>query len=416
MNQKTGDFVEVSTEKEKIEGIIVNLRDKKLTLKLNSGYNISIDEKKIKSIKKLEKKSSREIKTKIKQNKSLPKIFILHTGGTIASSVSYETGAVSPNFLPEDLLNKYPELKELAYIESKLIFNEFSEDLRFEHYNKIAKEIEKIKNARGIIITHGTDTLAFTSAALSFSIEGLSIPVILVGSQRSSDRPSSDSFLNLYLAIKFILESDFKDVGICMHSSMNDESCFILPATKIKKLHSSRRDAFKSVNTKPIAEVSREKMNFFNKNYNKEERKLKLKLFKEDLKIGILTVHPNMHPSEVSMFKNFDGLVVQGTGLGHIPVEGKNKEILNELKKLKMPKVIITQCIFGNVNLNVYSTGRKTKDYLIGNHMDLTLEAAFIKLAWLLSNHPKEIEKLFNINLRNEINERILSEKDFLSI
>ncbi len=413
MKQKTGDFVEISTEKEKIKGILIN-QNKNLTLKLNSGYNISIDGKKVKSIKNLEKKSRKESRIKIKQNKILPKIFILHTGGTIASSVSYETGAVSPNFSPEQLLNKYPELKSLAYIESKLIFNEFSEDLRFEHYNKLAKEIENVKNARGIIITHGTDTLAYTSSALSFALEGLSIPVILVGSQRSSDRPSSDSFLNLYLAIKFILETDFRDVGICMHSSMDDDSCYILPATKIKKLHSSRRDAFKAVNTLPIAEVSREKINFINKNYNHETRKLKLKLFNDKLKIGILTVHPSMHPSELSSFKNFDGLIVQGTGLGHIPIGGKNKELFDELNKLKIPKVIITQCIFGNVNLNVYSPGRKTKDYLIGNHLDLTLEAAFIKLAWLLSNHPKEIEKLFSINMRNEISERIIAEKDFL--
>ena len=132
------------------------------------------------------------------------------------------------------------------------------------------------------------------------------------------------------------------------------------------------------------------------------------------MKIGILTTHPNMDSSEISSFKNFDGLIIQGTGIGHIPVEEKNEKILNEIKKLKIPKVIVTQCIFGNVNLNVYSTGRKTKDYLIGNHLDLTLETAYIKLAWLLSNHPKEIEKLFNINLRNEINERLIAEKDFL--
>src|SRR3989344_4791348 len=207
MSRKTGDFVEVSTENEKIKGRIINSKDKKLTLKLNSGYNIMIDEKKILSIKKLEKKTDKKIESRLRQNKSLPKIFILHTGGTIASSVSYDTGAVSPNFSPEDMLNKYPELKDMAYIESKLIFNKFSEDLRFEHYNRIAREIERIRNARGIIITHGTDTMVFTSAALSFALEGLPVPVILVGSQRSSDRPSSDSFLNLYLAIKFILET-----------------------------------------------------------------------------------------------------------------------------------------------------------------------------------------------------------------
>lgn len=414
MKQKAGDIVEISTKKEKIKGTLMPSMNNKSVIKLQSGYNLSIDDKSIKSIKKLTQKPVKKVAAKIKQNKKLPRIVILHTGGTIAAKVNYETGAVSSSFTPEDLLRKYPELKEFAYIESKLVFNELSENFRFEHYNKLSIEIEKAKDARGIIITHGTDTMAFTSAALSFALEGLSTPVILVGSQRSSDRPSSDSFLNLHLAIKFILESDFKDVGICMHSSMNDGSCYILPATKAKKLHSTRRDAFRPVNAQPIAEVSEDNIRIMNINYNKENKKLKLRLYNENLRIGILTTHPNMSPDEVSFFRDFDGLIIQGTGIGHIPIEGKNKPILDELKKLRIPKVIITQSIFGNVNLNVYSTGRKTKDYLIGNHLDLTLESAYIKLAWLLSNHPKDIERLFHLNMRNEINERIIAEKDFL--
>src|SRR3989344_269608 len=413
MKEKLGDLIQIKTKKEELKGILMPSKSNKKIIKLNSGYNLSIDGKNIESIKLLPQKIKKS-NLKIKQNKSLPKIIILHTGGTVSSRVDYETGAVNPSFSAEDLLIKYPEIKELAYIDSRLVFNLLSENIRFEHYNKLAREIEKVKDARGIIVTHGTDTLAFTSAALSFALEGLSMPVILVGSQRSSDRPSSDSFLNLYLAIKFILGTDFRDVGICMHSSMEDESCFILPATKTKKLHSSRRDAFKAVNTQPIALVSRDNIKFFSKHYNKEERKLNLKLFKESLKIGILTVHPNMDQSELSLFRNFDGLIIQGTGLGHMPVEDKNEEILDELKGLKMPKVIVTQAIFGNVNLNIYSCGRKIKPYLIGDYLDLTLETAFIKLAWLLSNHPKDVEKLFSKNLRNEISERITAEKDFL--
>jgi len=406
---KLGDLVEIKTKKEKIKGRLMSSKKNKV-LKLSSGYNLSIEDKNIKSIKKLPQKTNKKI-IKIKQNKNLPKIVILHTGGTLASKVDYETGAVSSSFTPKDLLDKYPELKELAYIDSKLVFNILSENFNFSHYNKLAREIQKVK-AEGIIITHGTDTLAYTSAALTFALEGLSMPIILVASQRSSDRPSSDAFLNLKLAIKFILETDFKDVGICMHSSMNDESCYILPATKTKKLHSSRRDAFKPINTKPIALVSKDNIKFYNKNYNKENRKLKIKLFKENLKIGIITMHPNMNPSELSLFKNFNGLIINGLGMGHIPVE--DEKILNELKKLKMPKVMVTQTIFGPINMNVYSTGRKIKDYLLGNYLDLTLETAFIKLAWLLSNHPKDINKIFNKNLRNEINERIIAEKDFL--
>ena len=414
MVEKMGGLVQVKTKKESISGRLMHSKGNKKIIKLNSGYNISLDDKNIKSIKKLKQKSIKREKIKLKQNKNLPKIVILHTGGTLASKVDYETGAVSSSFTPEDLLEKYSELKNLAYIESKLIFNILSENFRFEHYNRLAREIEKAKNARGIIITHGTDTLAYTSSALSFALDGLSTPVLLVGSQRSSDRPSSDSFLNLFLAVKFILESDFKDVGICMHSSMDDESCLILPATKTKKMHSTRRDAFKPINTQPIALVSKDSIKFFSRNYNKENRKLSLKLFRENLKIGILTTHPNMDPSELSSFKKFNGLIIQGTGMGHIPIEEKNERIFNELKKMKMPKVMVTQAVFGPVNMNVYSTGRKIRDYLIGDYTDLTLETAFIKLALLLSNHPKDIKKLFSINLRNEINERIIAEKDFL--
>jgi glutamyl-tRNA(Gln) amidotransferase subunit D len=414
MREKLGDLVEIKTKNESIKGRLMPSKEGKKIIKLNSGYNISIDDKNINSMKKLQKKTVKNMKISIKQNKNLPKIVILHTGGTLSSRVDYETGAVSSSFTPKDLLDKYPEMKEMAYIDSKLIFNILSENFRFEHYNILAKEIEKVKNVKGIIITHGTDTLAYTSAALSFALEGLSIPVILVASQRSSDRPSSDAFLNLYLAVKFIVETDFKGVGVCMHSSMDDESCFILPATKIKKMHSTRRDAFKPINTQPFALVSKDGIKFINKEYNKENKKLKLKLFRENLKIGIITMHPNMDSSELSLFKNFDGLIIDGFGIGHMPIEGKNEKILDELKKLKMPKVMVTQTIFGSVNMNIYSTGRKIKDYLMGNYADLTLESAYIKLAWLLSNHPRDIRELFDKNLRDEINERIIAEKDFI--
>ncbi|KKQ17627.1 MAG: Glutamyl-tRNA(Gln) amidotransferase subunit D [Berkelbacteria bacterium GW2011_GWA1_36_9] len=399
---KEGDLIEVRLKNESIQGVLMPSKDKKIILKLKSGYNMSIDGKNIIS-KKLIKQFSEKKQAKIIQNSNLPKILILNTGGTISSSVDYKTGAVSSNFSPEALLSKYPELSELCSIKSKMIFNELSENFNFRNYNTLAEEIEKeIGNFKGFIITHGTDTMAYTSAALSFALENLGKPVILVGSQRSSDRPSSDSFLNLFCAINFILNTEFKDVAICMHSSMNDDVCNILPASKTKKLHSSRRDAFRPVNSEPIAEVSKDKIKFF-EDYKKESKdKLKLKLFKENLKIGILTTHPNMHLSEVLLFKDFDGLIINATGLGHVP-----EKSIEEIKKLKMPKAIVTQAIFGNVNLDVYSTGRMLKPYVLGDKLDLTLETAYIKMAWLLSNHPKQLE-LFNKNLRNEINERLL--------
>ena len=402
MKAKVGDFVELELKNETLQGTLMPSKNKKTILKLKSGYNISIDDKRIVS-EKLIKQSSEKSLSKIKQNKNLPEILILHTGGTIASSVDYETGAVSSNFSPEALLSKYPELSKLCNIKSKMIFNELSENLNLKHYNILAKEILKeIGNIKGIVITHGTDTMVYTSAALSFALENLDKPVILVGSQRSSDRPSSDSFLNLYCAINFILKTNFNDVAICMHSSIDDNMCYILPSTKTKKLHSSRRDAFRPINSEPIAEVSKDNVKML-KYYEKNiEGRLKLKLFNENLKIGILTVHPNLNNSEISCFKSFDGLVIQTTGIGHVP-----EKSIDEIKKLKMPKAIVTQSIFGNVNLDIYSTGRKLKPYVIGDKLDLTLETAYIKLAWLLSNYPKQVNEMFGRNLRGEINDRL---------
>ncbi|MFH1592454.1 MAG: Glu-tRNA(Gln) amidotransferase subunit GatD [Candidatus Woesearchaeota archaeon] len=414
-----GDFIKVTTVNENIEGIFIPSQNQKnISLKLDSGYNISIKKSQIKSTKLLKKhQKQQETPEKITQNKDLPTISILHTGGTIASRVSYDTGAVSAQFSPQDLLKKFPELKKIANITSRLISNTLSENIRFHNYNIIAKEIEKElkNNVKGIIITHGTDTLHYTSAALAFILENIQIPVILVGSQRSSDRPSTDSALNLIHAARFIKETNFKGIAICMHFSPNDNISAILPACKTRKLHTSRRDAFKPINSQPIATIG-EKITFLEKPQEPKE-KFKLKPIKENIKIGILKTHPHLYAKEIDNYKNFNALILEGTGLGHAPVEkidsksSENTNILNTIKRLakKMPIIMTSQCIFGTVNMNVYSSGRKlTEAGVINNHSDISTETAFIKAAWLLSNHKKEFYTLWNKNLRGELNERIL--------
>jgi len=405
-----GDYIEVKTPSETFKGILMpESINKQLVLKLDSGYNIGIDKSKIKS-KKLLKKITKKITKpkKITKSKKLPTILILHTGGTIASKVDYESGGVIAKFTPEEILELYPELKDTANIQTKEISNIFSEDMAFKEYNLLAKEIKKAKNVEGIIITHGTDTMHYTSAALSFMLEDLGFPVILVGSQRSSDRGSSDAFVNLICAAQFITKSNFAGVAICMHSSMDDNSCYILQGLKVKKLHSSRRDAFQPINTKPIALVNIDgNINLIQKDFQRKDKKpLKISLFNEELKIGFLKSHPNMHYTELSNYSKFDGLIIEGSGLGHLPINS-NVKFYSELKKLKIPLVMCTQTIFGRVNLNVYSTGRKLQEYVISGS-DMTSETAFIKLAWLLSN--KKDPKLMLSNLRGEINERISEE------
>ena len=419
---KQGDLVEVTCKYESIKGVLMPSKEEFVVVKLESGYNIGIAKRNIKSIKSLGKPKSQIKKTvSTKTNKNLPKVTILHTGGTFASKVDYSTGAVIAKFKPEELMAMFPEIGKLANINSRLVRNMQSEMIRFAHYNILAKEIEKEtkKGAKGVVITHGTDTLHYTAAALSFILENINIPVILVGAQRSSDRPSSDSAANLISALTFITQTKISGVFICMHENMNDDKCVILPGCKAKKMHTSRRDAFKPINASPIARVDYKKntVEIINKDILiKSTGKLKLKLIKENLKIGLIEAHIQMFAEEFLSYKNYDGLVIELLGIGHIPTmkvdeyTAENEKILKAVEQLakKMPVVAAPQTIYGRINMNVYTPGRQLLEAgVLGNYTDMTPETAFIKLAWLLSNYKKEeVKELVSKNLRGEISER----------
>ncbi|MEM4246970.1 MAG: Glu-tRNA(Gln) amidotransferase subunit GatD [Candidatus Woesearchaeota archaeon] len=422
---KTGDRVKVLTAEETIEGVLMPDEKDFVVLKLDTGYNIGIDKKRIKEI--ILVKEYQPTKTampKAEYKKELPTIAILHTGGTIASRVDYETGGVIAQFKPEEMLEMFPELKEIANIRSRLIRQMFSEDMRFGHYNILAQEIEKeIKEgADGIIITHGTDTLHYTGAALSFILQNPGVPVILVGAQRSSDRGSTDAALNLISAAFFIVASkDFAEVALCMHENINDDWCVILPGTKSRKMHSSRRDAFQAINTEPWARVNykERKVDLLRTGYRKRAKTTPtIRKFKENVRIGILKMHPNMSAQEIEFYKGYDGLIIEGTGLGHMPINEideltkEHTKITEAIKKLVQNGTIVaatTQTIHGGINMNVYSTGRKMQDLgIIGNYTDMTPETAFIKLAWLLSNYPKDKAKeMYSQNIAGEISQRL---------
>ena len=433
MDAQAGDLIQVETKTGREEGILMpSSEEGVLILKLKNGYNLGFKKEEIKKIKVLEKKEIKktEVKPEIKKNSNLPIISLLHCGGTIASKIDYATGAVSAKFSPAEIKEMFPDIFQSVNLRSRLIANMMSDDMRFGHYNLIAKAVkEEIESGtEGIIITHGTDTLHYTAAALSFILEGLSIPILLVGSQRSSDRGSSDAFLNLKCAVKFILNSNFGEVALCMHENSHDQSGVILPALKSRKLHTSRRDAFKAINALPWARVTKEgNVNFLSTDYTKKDLKKKpiLKLFNEHLKLGLIYAHPQMSVEEFSSYDNFDGLILAGTGLGHFPVtemDSLTREHLRIKEKIfflarKIPVVMTSQALFGRVNLNVYSPGRELLHAgVLGNYSDLTPETAFIKLGWLLSNFPKEeVKKQWEKNWRGEKTERIEHQEDFLS-
>lgn len=418
---KVGDKVRIESEIGSFEGVLMPEEKNFLVLKLDSGYNISFKKNQVKNLKLLEKKKEKkEKKIKYEQKKGLPNISILHTGGTIASKVDYDTGAVYNKFTPDEMLKIFPELNDVANISSRLVSNMSSDDMRFSHYNVLAKAVlkEVKKGVKGVIITHGTDTMHYTSAALSFALENLPVPVVLVGAQRSSDRGSSDAYTNLISAVNFIVNTNYFGVALCMHQGSSDNTCIVLPGVKVRKMHSSRRDAFKAINTKPIAVINYndKKILILKQKLPKLNGELKLKLFKENLKIGLLKIHTNMYAEQFKVYKNFDGLVIEGTGLGHAPINkidkftDEHEKIFKEIKKLvsKMPVVMSTQTIYGIIDMNVYTPGRKLVELgVLGNYTDMTPETAFIKLAWLLSNYPKQVKELYNKNLRGEISEQL---------
>src|SRR3989338_2063085 len=278
MAANPGDRVKVIASDEIREGILMpNEETDSVVIKIDNGYNIGIDRKRVKEIKVVEKYKAKEeaAKKEAKKDFKKPSITILHTGGTIASKVNYEVGGVIAKFSPEELMEMFQELNKIANFDSKLIEQMFSEDMRFEHYKKIASAVKKEiqKNVDGVIITHGTDTLGYSAAALAFMLENVNIPILLVGAQRSSDRGSSDAAINLICAAEFIAKSDFSGVAICMHEKMDDKISAIMPPCKTRKLHSSRRDAFKVVNDAVIAKVDYEtkKIDFVGKDYAKKD-------------------------------------------------------------------------------------------------------------------------------------------------
>ncbi len=426
---KVGNRISIDFDGKKYEGLLMPKTEvgdcNSVVVKRDDGYNIGIKYSKKMMIKKLGmKKPKVKQKTgKIKHEPKKPVISILHTGGTFASKVSYATGGVVAKFEPEELVGMFPELWDVANIKTRLIRNMFSEDMVFEHYVLMAKEIEKeIKTGvDGIIITHGTDTLGYTGAALSFMLKDLPVPVILVGAQKSSDRGSTDAAMNIICAANFITNTDFSEVGVCMHGSMDDSTVFVNPATKTRKMHASRRDAFRPVNAIPwaLVDYNTGKIKFLRKDYTKKDKKRELKVkSKMEKKVALLKIHPSFDYRIIDFLtkQKYKGLVLEGTGLGHAQINEideftkSNKKLFQSLSKfIKSGGVIVmvSQTLYGRVNMNVYETGHRLQQIGVVPGEDMLPETAYVKLAWLLANYPKEKAKdLIRKNIAGEISER----------
>lgn len=405
---KQGDLVEIKTSSKTIKGTLITQSEDSITIKLENGYNTGFNKKEIKSISLIEKFSPEKVSLeKVKEKKDLPTILVIHTGGTVASKVDYKTGAVISKFSPEELINMFPELRNIANIESKQLFQIFSENMEPENWQELAKEIQKDikKEIAGIIITHGTDTMHFTSAALSFMIQNSPIPIILVGAQRSSDRGSSDAALNLICAAHFIIKSGFKGIGICMHANQEDKFCYVHSGTNVRKIHTSRRDAFKSVNILPYAKVDIEgNINWLNKPHQREGKLAINSNFES--KIALIKVYPGMSSKILENYNSCKGIILEGTGLGHLP-----SRLIKTLEKLSKNSIIVmcSQCIFGRVDMDIYATGIDIQQAGVIPGDSMLSETAYVKLGWLLGNikDKSQIKKEMQIDYVGELPKNI---------
>jgi len=439
---KVGDRVVVKKLGRQTEGLLMPQTGagdpETLVIKLDNGYNVGIKFKnagivksKTKEPKAIGQQEGYELgKTsksamKIKFNPKNPPISIISVGGTIASRIDYKTGGVKALEDPKEFLHNVPEMGRIVNVKSiEKPFTKMSEDMEPADWIKIAEITAKRLNAgdKGVLVTHGTDFLHMTAAALSFFLRDLTKPVVLVGSQRSTDRGSSDGGMNLICASHAAI-GNIAEVGICMHGRMNDDYCMFSRGTHVRKMNTQRRDAFRPINEYPLAHIWPDgKTKVRNYNHNKRNDKGKVKLDTAfDPKVALLKAYPGSDPSIIDYYvsKGYKGFVIEAGGLGHVPTNGKLSWIPTIKKHSKsgtgIPFVTAPQTIYGRINPNVYSNLRtlyKETGAIPGG--DMLSEVAYIKLGWVLGHNdvaksPEKVREMMLTNYAGEITSRTLA-------
>jgi glutamyl-tRNA(Gln) amidotransferase subunit D len=410
--------VEVVTSSGRFKGIILPRSEtadqNHVVLKLNNGYNVGLHADTIVSMKET---GRREAHYKIPErdfprDEGKPEVKLFGTGGTIASRLDYRTGAVVPAFSPGELYGSVPELADICNLETEKLYGVFSENMGPEQYirtaQKIGEEIEK--GTDGIVIGHGTDTMHHTAAILSFMVQDSPIPIVMVGSQRSSDRPSSDAASNLINSVRTAAIGDIAEVMVCMFGPTSDEYALLHRGTRVRKMHSSYRSTFRTIGDVPIAMVSnRDGIVHLRHDYKRRrgDRRVKVNTAFEE-KVTILYYYPNMLPDIVDacVDNGYRGIVIAGTGLGHV-----NKPLYPAIKRAVDAGVHIymtVQTLWGYVQMYVYETGRELMELGIVPAANMLPEVAYMKLCWTLgqSDDRDEVRRMMLTPVNGEITDR----------
>lgn len=414
---RVGQKVEVST----VDGLVTtgllipryeHADSEFIVLKLKSGYNIGLKSGNIKTIRLIEDvtaQARRESETKPIRVGTRKNLLLLSTGGTIASRIDYRTGAVHPALSAKDLYSAIPELDEVALIEPEVVFSVYSENIGPREWQHLSERLvvrSKEKSPNGIVVMIGTDTMAYVSAALSFSTIGVGVPVVLVGAQRSTDRPSSDGALNLQAAAMFAVESKLSGVFVAMHENQSDDSIAIHNGARVRKNHTSRRDAFESIDTPLVARVNGKQIVMISERSSAAGDEFKLKTrFSPD--VALVKFYPGFDGTILDHLVNgrkVKGVVIEGSGLGH--VSSSAVAMIAEMTRRGVFVGLSSQCIWGRVDLNVYETGRDMINAGAIPLENMLPETALAKLSWALGNFSN-VKEVMLTNLVGEIDSRI---------
>ena len=413
-NTRVWGTAEVDTTRGKFEGTVLpraeNDDDQHIVMKIVTGYNVGVDVATITGMKETGyKKANYKIPEKaFPFTDGQPHVKLFGTGGTIASRLDYRTGAVIPAFSPGELYGAVPELADICNLDTEKVFAVFSENMGPKQYVSLAKAIgEEIENGiDGIVIGHGTDTLHHTGAALTFMCQNLPVPVVLVGSQRSSDRPSSDAALNLMHAMNAAGHSDIAEVMVCMFGPTSDEYGLLHKGTRVRKMHSSTRSTFRTIGDTPLARVTRKEIIPIKKDYNtrRKDRNVKiLPYFSEE--VTMVYYYPGMKPDVIDSLVDagYKGIIIVGTGLGHV-----NKELYPAIVRANEKGVhmfMTLQTIWGFVHMFVYDTGRDMMAKGIIPCGNMLPEVAFIKLSWILgqTDDSEKVREMMLTPINDEI-------------
>jgi glutamyl-tRNA(Gln) amidotransferase subunit D len=414
---RTWSKVKITKGDATYEGVLLprsqHTSDLYVTLKVDTGYNLGVlvdDNTKIEETG--YKKGHYQLPhIDVEFKKELPNVTLLGTGGTVASRLDYRTGAVLPAFTPEELFSAVPELISTVNLTPKTLYQILSENFRPEYWVKtaeaIAKEIQS--GVDGVIIGHGTDTMCTTGAALSYFLRNLSVPVVLVGSQRSSDRPSSDGPRNILYAATLAGRENFAEVVVCMHGGTSDSYNLIHRAPRCRKMHSSRRDTFRTLDDIPLGKIDESGVTWFKDDIHPrtpiEDFYLDTKI---DPRVGMLYSYPGMNSDILNSMVDmgYHGIVMIGTGLGHVGTD--MFPALERCQEEEIPVVLVVEPLFGYIHLRVYETGRDMLARGVIEGGNMLPSAAYTKLIWVLGHtrNIEEIKKLMQTNIAGEITAR----------